>query len=172
VRATRPIEIRDAYGAADIERARALFAEYARSLDVDLCFQGFEQELATLPGAYTPPRGCLLLAGPTEHPFGCIALRPLPATLDAPAPFPACGEVKRLYVHPAERGTGGPRACPCVARAGARHRLSRTQARHAAGDDFARALYASSICECDPYYANPLPGGPTCPAGCTDARCC
>ena len=48
-----------------------------RWLNEDLCFQGFAQELATLPGAYAPPRGRLLLAGPSGDAFGCVALRPL-----------------------------------------------------------------------------------------------
>src|SRR5437016_14349522 len=78
-----------------IEQARALFREYERSLDIDLCFQGFEQELAGLPGAYAPPRGRLLLALDGAAPAGCVALRPL---------ADAAGEVKRLYVRPTFRG--------------------------------------------------------------------
>jgi hypothetical protein len=62
---------------ADLATARMLFREYADSLGVDLCFQDFESELATLPGAYRPPRGALLLAERGEDAAGCVALRPL-----------------------------------------------------------------------------------------------
>src|SRR5262250_70925 len=71
--------LRHAETSADIALARGLFVEYARWLAVDLCFQGFADELATLPGAYAPPRGRLLLAGVRSAAFGCIALRPLEA---------------------------------------------------------------------------------------------
>ena len=111
--------IRRASSARDTELARALFVEYAQWLKVDLCFQGFDQELARLPGAYAGPRGCLLLAGGRDTAFGCIALRPLdPGSgcgCGAAAPHPeialghpeiALGEVKRLYVQPARRGEG------------------------------------------------------------------
>ncbi len=64
----------------DIERVRALFLEYAQWLKVDLCFQGFDRELASLPGAYAPPRGRLIVAGAVGEAFGCIALRPLGAS--------------------------------------------------------------------------------------------
>ena len=80
----------------DLAQVTALFRDYAASLDVDLCFQGFEEELAGLPGAYAPPRGELLLAkGPDGAALGCIALRPLSGQ--------AC-EIKRLYVRPDARG--------------------------------------------------------------------
>ena len=56
---------------------RALSSNTRSGSSVDLCFQGFDRELATLPGAYAPPRGRLLLAGAPGEAFGCIALRPL-----------------------------------------------------------------------------------------------
>ncbi|CDI02296.1 GCN5-related N-acetyltransferase [Candidatus Competibacter denitrificans Run_A_D11] len=80
-----------------IEEIRCLFAEYAASLNFNLCFQNFSEELAGLPGDYAPPRGCLLLATHDSSPAGCIALRPLAKNN---------GELKRLYVRPAFRGLG------------------------------------------------------------------
>jgi putative acetyltransferase len=90
-----------------VNQAAALFREYATALAVDLSFQGFEKELAELPGEYAPPGGLLLLAfvedlpkvsvaSPTR-PAGCIALRRMDST--------NC-EMKRLYVRPEFRGHG------------------------------------------------------------------
>jgi len=76
-----------------------LFQEYVDSLPIDLCFQGFAEEVASLPGKYAPPEGELLLARDAEGTaIGCVAVRP---TTDDQA----C-EMKRLYVSPAGRGKG------------------------------------------------------------------
>jgi GNAT superfamily N-acetyltransferase len=144
------VHLRDAGGIDDIAAARALFEEYAASIGVDLCFQGFAEELASLPGAYAPPRGCLLLAE-RDQPVGCVALRPLDA---------GTGEVKRLYVRPAARGegVGALHAHAAVDRArvcGYRELKLDTLATMTA----AHALYASlGFRRCAPYYDNPLPG--------------
>lgn len=82
---------------AQIEDARRLFREYEAWLDVDLCFQSFEEELNTLPGKYAQPSGRLLLALENEKPAGCIALRKIEDDI--------C-EMKRLYVRDDFRGTG------------------------------------------------------------------
>jgi len=84
-----------ALSAEDLERARALFDEYARAVDEPCCFVDFEKELAALPGEYAPPAGRLYLARADGGPAGCAALRRLDA---------ARGEMKRLYVRPAFRG--------------------------------------------------------------------
>ncbi len=80
-----------------IPEVRAMFREYADWLGFDLCFQGFESELAGLPGAYAPPAGRLFLARCDDAWAGCIGLRPFEREV--------C-EMKRLFVRPAFRGRG------------------------------------------------------------------
>lgn len=91
------IEIRQAESDEQIDEARTLFLEYEKWLGLDLCFQGFEQELAGLPGKYAPPHGRLSLAYFETRLAGCIALRPLDTDI--------C-EMKRLFVRDSFRGKG------------------------------------------------------------------
>jgi putative acetyltransferase len=83
--------------AEQIEETRRLFREYEAWLDVDLCFQSFEEELANLPGKYAAPSGRLLLGYVSEKVAGCVALRKLDDEI--------C-EMKRLFVREAFRGSG------------------------------------------------------------------
>ncbi|MBN8531441.1 MAG: GNAT family N-acetyltransferase [Alphaproteobacteria bacterium] len=86
----------------DIAAIRALFEEYQRFLGFDLCFQGFSEELAQLPGKYGPPDGILLLARVENALAGCIALY----RMNTPAGEPKTGEIKRLYVRENYAGQG------------------------------------------------------------------
>lgn len=82
----------------DLPDVAALFRAYAAELPIDLALQGFEAELAGLPGDYAPSRGAILIARDADGAaLGCIGLRPLDHRI--------C-EMKRLYVHPAARQTG------------------------------------------------------------------
>jgi putative acetyltransferase len=91
------IAIRAADGEADMNLVRELLREYASTLGVSLCFQNFDEELATLPGRYAPPRGRLLLAMNEDQAAGCIALRSVDDS--------TC-EMKRLFVRSSFRGFG------------------------------------------------------------------
>ncbi|MDX2115218.1 MAG: GNAT family N-acetyltransferase [Planctomycetota bacterium] len=95
------VEIIEATTPQHLDIFRTLCLEYARGLPFSLCFQGFDDELASLPGLYARPRGLILLAFSDATPAGCVALRPIPALpTDAP---PVC-EMKRMFVRPAHRG--------------------------------------------------------------------
>lgn len=130
---------------------RELFREYAASLGVDLAFQDFERELASLPGRYAPPRGCILVAYVDDAPAGCIAMRPLDDQ--------RC-EMKRLWVRSGFRGVGLgehlSRALIGRARAvGYKAMRLDTLAPMQSAQRLYRAL---GFREIPAYYANPLPG--------------
>lgn len=137
--------------AADWALARALIEEYSGGLGVDLCFQDIARELRELEREYGPPTGALLLARADGRTAGCVALRRL---------APGIGELKRLYVVPAARGSGAGRALveAMLARAPAlgfaRVRLDTLATMHAA-----QALYRSlGFRPIAAYRVNPLPG--------------
>ena len=89
--------------AGDIAEIAELFRAYEAHIGVDLSYQGFADELATLPGKYAPPRGQLLIARDAGGAaIGCVALRPIDA--------PGCCEMKRLFVSAQGRGLGLGRA--------------------------------------------------------------
>lgn len=143
--------LRQAATPEDIEAARTLILEYAAGLGVDLCFQGIEEELAGLPGAYAPPQGRLLLARVDGETAACAALRALE---------PGIGELKRLYVRREFRGRGIARRLAeellAAARAAGYERLRLDTL---AFMQEASALYRSlGFVQTTPYYHNPLQG--------------
>ena len=158
----------------EIAATRAIFREYADSLNVDLCFQNFEEELAALPGDYAEPRGALLLAlidadqaseaaapllaradGRTAHVAACCALRPLDA-----ADYPNAAEMKRLYVRPGFRGMGLGRQLAEAVLDAARSAGYACVLLDTLDDmEAARTLYEElGFEEVPPYYHNPIAG--------------
>jgi putative acetyltransferase len=145
------MEIIIANSPEQIADARLLFKEYAAWLEIDLCFQNFEKELAGLPGDYAPPNGRLLLAQQAEQLAGCVALRKIDDRV--------C-EMKRLFVRPAFRGQGlGRSLIEFIIREARtiRYERMRLDTLPPKMND-AIALYRSfGFIEIEPYYNNPVP---------------
>lgn len=146
-----PMTIDYATSVEAIDEVRRLFLEYAEFLKVDLCFQGFDEELATLPGAYALPTGRLITARMDGQVAGCVAIRPFRSG--------SC-EMKRLFVLPACTGHGlgralAERAISDARAMGYRKMLLDTLPSMVA----ALSLYSSlGFARCDSYYETPLPG--------------
>jgi putative acetyltransferase len=136
---------------AEFSAARALFSEYASTLEVDLAFQGFASELNALQTMYGAPGGCLLLARGHGATVGCIAVRRLSSE--------DC-EMKRLYVRPAARGGGIGRRLIMAAIERAQSMGYKRMLLDTLPDmSAARTLYAAlGFRETGPYCHNPIPG--------------
>lgn len=93
----KPFSIFSASSPEHYARARKIIEDYQRWLGIDLCFQNFQDELASLPAMYGPPKGAILLAEMDGEDAGCVALRDMGAGV---------AEMKRLYVAPDYRGLG------------------------------------------------------------------
>jgi GNAT superfamily N-acetyltransferase len=145
------IEIESALFPDDTETVRRLFREYAAALGVDLGFQDFEAELASLPGKYQAPGGRVMLARRGGTVLGCVAMRPLRAG--------DC-EMKRLYVRPDARGEKlgrrlALRICDEARGAGHTRIFLDTLASMTSAQQLYRELGFSDV---EPYVFNPLPG--------------
>ena len=145
------MRIESAESAELVRIVRELFLEYSESLEVDLCFQGFAEELATLPGDYARPAGRLLLAFEELRAAGCGALRRIDDEV--------C-EMKRLYVRPAFRGKGAGRELidalmHCAREIGYRRMRLDTLPSMTSAIAIYRSLGFKAIA---PYRVNPVPG--------------
>jgi putative acetyltransferase len=131
--------------------ARVLFEEYADQLGHDLGFQHFSEELESLPGAYAPPGGRLLLGWYGDELVGCVALRGHDSAI--------C-EMKRLYVRPDFRGRGfGRRLATAVIEAAREIGYERMRLDTLRTMTIPRELYRSlGFQNVAPYYDNPIPG--------------
>ena len=150
---TVAFQITPARSPDDVAAVAALMRAYAAALPVELDYQGFDDELAGLPGKYAPPAGELLLARDKGGaPLGCVALRALE--------HDGCCEMKRLYLQPAARGTGLGRALAEAVVAAARARGYRElRLDTLASMSTAQTLYrAMGFVEIAPYYAPTPPG--------------
>ncbi len=133
----------------DMPVVRKLFLEYAGVLRHNLCFQGFTEELETLPGKYASPRGRVLLAKAPDDWAGCVAVRPFADDI--------C-EMKRLYVRAAYQQSGlGRRLAQEIIRAACEMGYARMRLDTLGSMTPARTLYESLEFQViEPYYDNPL----------------
>lgn len=137
----------------DLAAARALILEYQASLGVDLAYQHFADEIASLATMYGPPQGALYLATLDDTPAGCVGMRPF-------TPESRCCEMKRLYVMPAARGHGLGRRLALQSMAAARA-LGYTRMRLDTLPTMqdAQGLYvALGFRDIPPYRHSPVPG--------------
>ncbi|HMS25762.1 MAG TPA: GNAT family N-acetyltransferase [Burkholderiaceae bacterium] len=149
------IEILSPRHEADLVQTKEIFLAYAKAINIDLCFQDFDAELANLPGDYSPPRGALLLAWVDQTLAGCCALRPIDSSDYANA-----AEMKRLFVRPEFRGLGlGRQLAESILDAARLNSFDCVLLDTLDDMEIARAMYEDlGFKEIPPYYHNPLAG--------------
>jgi len=81
----------------DYAVARSLFKAYAASININLDFQHFDDELDGLKTMYSKPFGGIILAKEKEEIIGCVAIRKISENV---------GELKRMYIKPAYQNKG------------------------------------------------------------------
>lgn len=146
------LSIVQAESPADVAKARELFLEYAQSLGFSLCFQNFDQELAGLPGDYSPPDGRLLLAKLADETAGCVAMHKIETDI--------C-EMKRLYLRPPFRGKGLGRILANAVIAEARkidYKFMRLDTVEPVMKDAVELYRRIGFYEIAAYRVNPMPG--------------
>ena len=154
------LKIAPADTAQDLEDVRILFGEYSGLVAEALCFQNFDQELEALPGEYVPPAGALLIARDEGkaarfrtggEAAGCVALRKLDAST---------GEMKRMFVREAYRGSGlGRRLAAAIIDEARKRKYTRVMLDTLPKLAPAIALYRDlGFRETGPYLPNPTPG--------------
>lgn len=133
--------------ADDLNIVRELFTEYADALGVDLSFQDFDHELATLDDFYE----LILVARDDSRSAGCVALRRIDA---------ATCELKRLYVRPDSRGRNlGRQLATNIIDAARQRGYQRIRLDTLPAMTSAIPLYESlGFIEIAPYRFNPIPG--------------
>jgi len=134
-----------------LDEVKEIFVEYVQSLDTDLSFQDFQNELKSLPGKYAPPDGALVLALFDNKVAGCIALRKINDDV--------C-EMKRLYVRDCYRmlGVGKALISHIINEA---HKLNYSYMRldTLPSMNYAHSLYSSfEFYDINPYIYNPIEG--------------
>lgn len=151
----KTLELLSPVPADRLDDLRDILHEYAASLNIDLCFQGFAHESQNLPGEYAQPRGALFIALIDSKVAGCCALRPLDAV-----DYPNACEMKRLYVRPAFRGLGLGRRLAEACMDGARLAGYDCILLDTLDDmEAARTLYQDlGFTEIPPFYHNPIAG--------------
>jgi putative acetyltransferase len=146
-----PVHLKVPRDRASVAVVGRMFREYADSLGFPLDFQGFQREIATLPGEYAAPKGTLLVASVGSRPAGCVGLRPID---------PEIAEMKRLFVRNEFRGRGVGRLLVDRLLREAR-RIGYRRVRLDTVPSMTEAIHLYRACgfrEIAPYRFNPIPG--------------
>jgi len=137
--------------AADFEKGKQLFTDYAASLNIDLSFQDFSKELESISQQYNNPQGGLILVSQDEEYIGCAGIRKIDKQT---------AELKRMYINPDYRGLKiGARLLEKSVELAKQLGYSKIRLDTLATMLQAQALYRSfGFYEIPAYRFNPLPG--------------